>query len=80
MIAFAGGVAIASSGVLDGEPRRLIAHVTEVLLVAALAGLGLSTRLGALWRVGGRPLIVGVGATVVIAALALLVVESVGSF
>ena len=80
LLAFAGGVAIASSGVLAGEPRRLIAHVTEVLLVAALAGLGLSTRLGALWRVGGRPLIVGVGATVVIAALALLVVESVGSF
>ncbi len=80
LIAFAVGVAVASSGVLDGEPRRVIAHVTEVLLVSALAGLGLSTRLGALWRVGGRPLLVGVGATVAIASLALVVVELVGSF
>ena len=80
LVAFAIGVVVASSGVLGADVRRAIADLTDVLLVSALAGVGLATRLGTLLRVGGRPLIVGVGATVSIAAASLVLVELVGTW
>ena len=68
---------------LDGEAWRvLIAWVrrsAELLLVAALAGVGLSTDFGSLRRLGLRPFLVGLAAAAAVGVISYLAITLAGT-
>ena len=59
-------------GVFPARVRSALIHGSRVLILAALAGIGLSLRVSDLRVVGLRPFLVGLGASVGLAAATLL--------
>lgn len=70
VLGFLAAVALRSSGVLPGAVLHGGTIVREVLLAAALVGLGTGIHLPALWRTGGRSLVLGLTSWVLVAAVA----------
>jgi uncharacterized integral membrane protein (TIGR00698 family) len=64
-------VAVASTGQVPSTVDAWSRWLVPVLLSASVAGLGLNTDIVTLWRQGGRPMLLGVGASVFISALGL---------
>ncbi|SDQ15700.1 YeiH family protein [Quadrisphaera sp. DSM 44207] len=63
-------VAVASTGALPAAPLAAAERVQQVLLVAALVGLGTGVRWAVLRRTGGRALALGLGSWALVAATA----------
>lgn len=70
-VAFALLVAINSTGVIPPSVQSLGAEASRWLLVAAIAGIGMKTQLRELAKVGWRPVLLMMGETVFLAALAI---------
>ncbi|MES2413668.1 MAG: putative sulfate exporter family transporter [Pseudomonadota bacterium] len=70
-VAFAALVALNSTGLLAGAVTTAGSDLSRWFLVAAIAGLGMKTRLRELAAVGLKPVLLMVGETVFLAALAL---------
>jgi uncharacterized membrane protein YadS len=68
--AFLAAIAVASTGLVPAPALRIAATVQNVLLVAALAGLGTGIKLTLLRRTGGPALALGVASWVLVAAVA----------
>lgn len=62
-------VAVRSTGWVPGSALDLAGHAQELLLAAALFGLGAAVDLPSLTRTGGRVAVVGLGAWVVVAGV-----------
>lgn len=62
-------VAVRSTGWVPGSVLDLAGHAQELLLAAALFGLGAAVDLPSLTRTGGRVAVVGLGAWVVVAGV-----------
>jgi uncharacterized membrane protein YadS len=75
-VAFALLVAVNSSGVLPAPLTTLGSDFSRWCLVAAIAAIGMKTRLGELADVGWKPVLLMVGETVFLAALVLGAVRS----
>jgi len=67
-----------TSGVIDRASAAPIDEVARACILVALAGVGLSTRLGELGHIGIRPFLVGFGTAVVMAGLSLGAVAGLG--
>ena len=67
-----------SIGVIDGALAVPIDDVAKACILVALAGVGLSTRLGPLRSIGPRPFYVGFGTAVVMACLSLAAIAGLG--
>jgi uncharacterized integral membrane protein (TIGR00698 family) len=65
-----------TAGIIDAPGARLIDEVAKICILIALAGVGLSTRLGLLWSVGPAPLLLGLGAGALLATLSLLAITT----
>lgn len=70
VVGFLLAIGVASTGLVPLGALEGAKHVQEVLLVAALAGLGTTIHLPTLWRTGGRSLLLGVLSWVLVAATA----------
>ncbi|GGV60983.1 membrane protein [Streptomyces longisporoflavus] len=75
---FLGMVAVRSAGWLPGSALDLAGHVQELLLAAALFGLGAAVDLPSLTRTGGRVAALGLCAWVVVAGASYVGVVVVG--
>jgi uncharacterized integral membrane protein (TIGR00698 family) len=56
-----------SIGLIPTMGREIMLHVSQLLIVAALVGIGLHTRLSELQRIGMRPFVVGLTSALVLA-------------
>lgn len=70
-LAFAGLVAVNSSGFVPPSVQAMGSETSRWFLVAAIAGIGMKTELRQLASVGLRPILLMVGETVLLAALSL---------
>lgn len=70
VVGFLAAIAVRSSGVLSDGRLDVAATIEKILLTAALAALGMGVDLRRLRRLGGRPLIVGMVAWVLVAGSA----------
>lgn len=70
VVGFLAAIGVASTGLVPAGALAGAKLVQEVLLVAALAGLGTTIHLPTLWRTGGRSLILGGLSWVLVAATA----------
>jgi uncharacterized integral membrane protein (TIGR00698 family) len=83
VLGFVAMAALNSTGILDPQVagRTLAgwsAEVARLLILVALAGVGLSTRLGALREVGPRPLYLGLAGAGTLAVTSLAIVSGLG--
>ena len=67
-----------STGVIERALAAPIDEVAKASILVALAGVGLSTRLGPLRSIGPRPFYVGFGTAVVMACLSLAAIAGLG--
>jgi uncharacterized integral membrane protein (TIGR00698 family) len=67
-----------TAGVIDRPLAAPIDEIAKACILVALAGVGLSTRLGPLRVIGPRPFYVGFGTAVVMAGLSLAAVTALG--
>ncbi|MBM2810043.1 MAG: hypothetical protein HW416_802 [Chloroflexi bacterium] len=74
VVGFLGMALLRTVGIIDPSSARSIDEVAKVCLLIALAGVGLSTRLGLFRAVGPAPLFLGLGSGTVLAALSLLAI------
>lgn len=70
VVGFLAMIAIRSSGALSSEALDLASTAEKLLLTVALVALGMGVRVGALRRLGGRPLALGLASWVVVAGTA----------
>ncbi|MGI8459017.1 MAG: YeiH family protein [Propionibacteriaceae bacterium] len=77
VVGFLVAMALSSTGLVPAPVLAGILHVQDVVLVAALFGLGTTIHLPTLRRTGGRALLVGLGSWVLVAATAYLGVRLV---
>lgn len=75
IVAFVGAVAVRSTGVLPDAVLSAARHVQQLLLGAAMAGLGASVDVRRLRRVGARPVVLGLLSWSMVAILGLVVVR-----
>jgi uncharacterized integral membrane protein (TIGR00698 family) len=76
---FLGAIALASTGLLPGPVLQAAKTVQEVLLAAALVGLGTGIHLPTLRRTGGRALLLGLLAWLLVATVAYAGVRLTGA-
>ena len=79
VVGFLAMVALRSTGAVPAGVLSVAATATTVLFTAALFALGTSVRLSALLRTGRRGLVLGALASVLVAALAIATLATVGS-
>jgi uncharacterized integral membrane protein (TIGR00698 family) len=72
IVLFVGAAALGSIGLVSPGLRRALANAGVLLITAALAAVGLSTRFDAIRRTGVRPLLLGAILWLVIGSLGLL--------
>lgn len=65
---------LGSSGAIGSGPRETMAHASAFLIAVAMAGIGLSTDVGALRRAGWRPLLLGAILWILVTATSLGVI------
>lgn len=70
VVGFLGAIALRSTGLVPSGWLEVAHTVERVVLCAALVGLGAGVRLSRLRHVGGRPLVLGLGAWVLVAVAA----------
>jgi len=75
---FLGLAALRSLGVIGAEAAVTLETAARALILVALAAVGLSVRLDDLRSIGTRPLLVGLGAAVVIGVATLVAIETLG--
>ncbi len=75
---FLGMAALRSVGVIGAEAALTFEAIARTLILVALAAVGLSVRVGDLRSVGSRPLLVGLGAAVIIGVATLVAIETLG--
>jgi uncharacterized membrane protein YadS len=63
-----------TAGLIDASAAASIDEVARLCIVVALAGVGLSTRLAQLRAVGATPFCLGLGTSIVLAALSLALI------
>ncbi|MDP9074854.1 MAG: putative sulfate exporter family transporter [Actinomycetota bacterium] len=66
---FLAAIALRSTGAIPAGALNAIKSVQNLSLAAALVGLGTGVRLAKLRRVGGRPLLLGLGSWVIVAVV-----------
>ncbi|WP_432572349.1 YeiH family protein [Kineococcus sp. SYSU DK005] len=76
---FLAAIALSSTGLLPGAVLTAAHRVQEVLLVAALVGLGTGVHLRTLRRTGGRAVLLGLGSWVLVAGVAYAGVRLLGA-
>jgi uncharacterized membrane protein YadS len=62
VLAFLGVTIVNSIGLIPGTMRDLMLQASQLLIVAALVGIGLHTRISELRAIGVRPFVVGLTA------------------
>jgi uncharacterized membrane protein YadS len=71
-------------GILDGAAWtaliKSIKHVAEILLVAALAGVGLNTNFRSFRALGVKPFLVGLGASASVGVISFIAIQLLGRF
>lgn len=70
VVGFLGAIALSSTDLLPAQALTVAKHVQEVLLVAALVGLGTGIQVSTLRRTGGRALVLALASWVLVAATA----------
>lgn len=78
VLGFLAAVAVRSSGAVPDVLLHGAKTLQEILLAAALVGLGTGIHLPTLWRTGSRSLVLGLSSWVLVAAVAYLGVRLVG--
>jgi uncharacterized membrane protein YadS len=63
-------ILVRSTGVLSAEALHLAGTMEKVVLTVALVGLGMGVRLDKMRKLGGRPLVLGLMAWVLVAGAA----------
>src|SRR5579871_3866362 len=71
LVAFLLLAALNTAGAIPASSDHALSRAATLLITVALAGIGLQTDLGALRRTGPRPLLLGAGLWVVVAATSL---------
>src|SRR6266545_3044269 len=69
---------IRTAGVIDPSGARILDEAAKACILIALAGVGLSTRVGLLRAIGPAPFFLGLGAAALLAALSLLAITTLG--
>ena len=77
-LAFAALVALNSSGIVPASVRQAGSELSRWCLIAAIAGIGMKTQLKELATVGLRPVLLMIGETLFLAALALTLLHWLG--
>ena len=72
VVGFLAAIGVTSLGLLPDSVLAIAKHLQEVLLVAALVGLGTGIHRTTLRRTGGRALLLGLGSWLLVAGTALL--------
>jgi uncharacterized integral membrane protein (TIGR00698 family) len=70
VVGFLGTIVVRSSGILGGDALGRLADLEKLLLTAALVALGFGVRISKMRRLGGRPLVLGMLAWVLVAGTA----------
>ena len=70
VVGFLVAVAVRSTGVLSDGALDRVGVVEKVVLTVAMVGLGIGVRIGRLRQIGGRPLVLGLAAWVLVAGMA----------
>lgn len=78
VVGFLGAIALRSTGLVPNDWLAVARTVERLVLCAALVGLGTGVQLSRLRRVGGRPLVLGIGAWALVAVVAYLGVVVTG--
>jgi uncharacterized membrane protein YadS len=78
VLGFLGMALLRTIGVIDARSAAPIDEVARACILVALAGVGLSTRLGELRTIGARPFSVGFGTAAALAGLSLLALATLG--
>jgi uncharacterized integral membrane protein (TIGR00698 family) len=78
VLGFLALAAIRSAGVIDANLASQLEVVARALILVALAAVGLNVRLEELGEVGPRPLLVGLGAAVIVGAASILAIVTFG--
>jgi uncharacterized integral membrane protein (TIGR00698 family) len=79
MVGFVAASALDTVGVIPGAWHAPLATVGTFLITVALAGIGLSTHLGTLRRLGGRPLLLGAVLWLAVGSTSLLLQAATGT-
>lgn len=79
MVGFVAASALDTVGVIPGAWHTPLATVGTFLITVALAGIGLSTHLGTLRRVGSRPLLLGAVLWLAVGTTSLLLQAATGT-
>ncbi|PWJ54310.1 conserved hypothetical integral membrane protein [Quadrisphaera granulorum] len=79
VVGFLAAIALASAGLVPAGALDAAQHVQEVLMVAALVGLGTGIHAAVLRRTGGRALVLGMASWVLVAGVAYAGVRLVGA-
>jgi uncharacterized integral membrane protein (TIGR00698 family) len=77
VLGFLGMAALNSTGLIPKDVARWCTQAASVLILCALAGVGLSTLVRDLMKNGVKPLLLGVGASILTATLGLVLVRAV---
>jgi uncharacterized integral membrane protein (TIGR00698 family) len=78
VLGFVGLTLLNSLGVIPAAVAGAMAQASSVLIVVALVGVGLTTDIGGVRRLGLRPATAGIGTAILVAAATLLVVSLLG--
>ena len=70
--------ALRSAGLIDGGAATTLESIARSLILVALAAVGLNVKLEELRAVGPRPLLVGLGAAVLVGATTILAITGLG--
>jgi uncharacterized membrane protein YadS len=70
--------AIRSAGVIDASLATTLETIARSLILVALAAVGLNVRLEDLREVGPRPLLIGLGAALIVGAATILAIVTFG--
>lgn len=77
VVGFLATVAVRSTGVLSDGALEGAAVIEQAVLTVAMVGLGMGVRIARLRQIGGRPLVLGVAAWVLVAGMASLATAAV---
>lgn len=77
VVGFLAAVTVRSTGALSESALDWITTVEKLVLTVAMVGLGMGVRLGRMRQIGGRPLVLGLAAWILVAGMAYLATTAV---